>query len=193
VEKEIGALCFVEHSSDPDVLKTCLRWKTEQYLRTGKPDLFAAAWIRELLARIHLVRSTNFAGMLSALYGGEELMAVHFGMRNGAVWHYWFPAYREEFAKYSPGLLLLLKMAEKSPGMGVSTIDLGQGVSFYKQRLMNHSVPLGIGSVERCTPVTLTRTSFRSLKRFVRRMPLAAPMRRLYRSLNSWNKGSAES
>ena len=192
VEKELGALRFVEHSPDPDVLKTCLRLKTEQYLRTGKRDLFAVAWIRELLARIHQLRSTNFAGMLSALYAGEQLMAVHFGMRHRAVWHYWFPAYHEEFAKYSPGLLLLLKMAEHAPGMGVSAIDLGQGASFYKQRLMNRSVPLGVGSVERCTPVTLTRTSFRSLKRLVRRTPLAAPVRRVLDVMRLRNRASVE-
>ena len=70
------------------------------------------------------------------------------GMRSAHVLHYWFPAYDPEFAKFSTGIILLLRMAEALAAMGVRTIDLGEGKSQYKERLMTGEVALQKGSVE---------------------------------------------
>ena len=86
--------------------------------------------------------------MLSALYAGNELAAVHFGMRSSTVWHYWFPTYNPAFKKYSCGQILLMKMAEIAPSMGMTAIDLGKGGNPYKHRFMNGSVALLEGLVE---------------------------------------------
>jgi CelD/BcsL family acetyltransferase involved in cellulose biosynthesis len=120
--------------------------------------------------------------MLSLLYAGERLVAGHFGMRGQSVWHYWFPAYDPKMAKYSPGLILLLKMAEHAPSLGVRTIDLGKGMSLYKQRLMNASVPLASGRVE--SPWrSIRRQMRRNLRSLVANSPLGKPVRDALNSL----------
>lgn len=167
LELEIGPVNFIPHSPDTNTLLQVLRWKSNQYCKTGWRDLFALKWGRSLAERIHATQSESFAGMLSLLYAGDHLLAGHVGMRSRAVWHYWFPAYDPKFAKYSPGLLLLLRMAEHAPQIGLRTIDLGTGMTLYKRRLMNASVSVAEGSVERPSWLSLMRGMRRKAKQLV--------------------------
>ncbi len=59
--------------------------------------------------------------------------------------HYWFPAYEPAFAKFSVGIILLLRMLEAAAAQDVCTLDLGKGESQYKQRLMTGSIALSEG------------------------------------------------
>jgi CelD/BcsL family acetyltransferase involved in cellulose biosynthesis len=167
LELEIGPIRFVPHSPDRSMLAKVLAWKSQQYRKTGWRDLFALKWGRSLVDGIHATQSDSFAGMLSLLYAGEKLLAGHIGMRSRSVWHYWFPAYDPQFAKYSPGLILLLKMAEHAPQIGLRTIDLGTGLTLYKRRLMNASISVAEGSVERPSWLSFLRAARRKAKRLV--------------------------
>ncbi len=181
IEREVGPLRFVAHSADVTLLVRVLAWKSQQYLGSSKPDLFALGWTRPLVERIHAMQAEDFAGMLSLLYAGERLVAGHFGMRSWTVWHYWFPSYDEEIAKYSPGLILLLKMAEYAPSAGLRVIDLGKGLSLYKERLMSNAVELAAGSVELPSLRSFRRAARRKLHATVAASPLAGPARQLVR------------
>jgi CelD/BcsL family acetyltransferase involved in cellulose biosynthesis len=161
--RDVGPLRFVAHSNDPSELASVLAWKSRQYLRSGWKDLFRGGWATALVKRVQLAQTPDFAGMLSLLYAGDRLVAGHMGMRSRSVWHYWFPAYDREFARYSPGVLLLLKMAQHADQLGLSRIDLGTGISLYKKRFMNTSIPVAEGSIER--PSALG--AFRAMRRRV--------------------------
>jgi CelD/BcsL family acetyltransferase involved in cellulose biosynthesis len=167
LQLEVGPIQFIPHSPDRSALTKVLAWKSQQYRKTGWRDLFAQKWGRSLVEQIHGTQSENFAGMLSLLYAGKNLVAGHIGMRSRSVWHYWFPAYDPQFAKYSPGLLLLLRMAEHAPEIGLRTIDLGTGMTLYKRRLMNASVSVAEGSVERPSWLSFLRRAGRKAKRLV--------------------------
>ena len=164
--RDLGPLRFVPHCSDPKLLAQVLAWKSEQYRRTGWSDLFATHWGRGLVERIHLTQTPGFAGVLSLLYAGRRLVAGHLGMRSHTVWHYWFPAYDRRFGRYSPGLILLLKMAQFAQQFGLGCIDIGTGLTLYKKRLMNASVSVAEGDLE--------QPSCRGLLRLVRRRLKAA-------------------
>lgn len=157
LEREIGPLRFVAHSPTKELLDTVLQWKTEQFRRNRWRDIFSIPWVRHSMESIHAAQTPNFAGMLSAIYAGDQLVAAHFGMRSATVWHYWFPAYDQKFARYSPGVMLLLKMAEVASSLGIKTIDLGCGEHSYKWRLMNDFVPTASGSVALPGPLTFAR------------------------------------
>jgi len=167
MERELGPLRFVTHSPNPALLAQVLCWKSQQYRRSGWRDLFATAWGRAIVERIFATQNAGFAGMLSLLYAGPHLVAGHMGMRSCNVWHYWFPAYDRRFAKYSPGLILLLKMAQYAEHLGLQTIDLGTGITLYKNRLMNDTVLVGEGSLERPSCLSLLRHARRKLKSFI--------------------------
>ena len=180
IEREVGPLAFVEQSRDSKLLRQVLAWKSAQYVRTGQRDIFLTSWIRSLMEKIHAIETDAFAGRLSLLYAGSRLVAGHFGMRTPTVWHYWFPAYDKQFAKYSPGLLLLLKLAERAPASGITTIELGKGMSLYKERLMNGRTILCRGSVELPSMLKVKRSIGRHLWSLARAVVLnVKPARRL--------------
>lgn len=168
MEREVGPLRFVEHASDGRLLAQVLDWKSQQYRQSGWNDLLARGWGRALVERIHGQQNPGLTGMLSLLYAGDRLVAGHMGMRSQTVWHYWFPAYDRQFARFSPGILLLLKMAEAAESLRVQCIDIGTGMTLYKKRLMNASVPVAEGSVDRPAGLGLLRLARRRLKSAVK-------------------------
>ena len=98
-------------------------------------------------------RRADFAGMLSALYAGEKVVALHMGMRSRCTWHYWFPCYDRDFARYSPGHVLLLEMTRSAEALGIASIDLGPGVGTYKERFSTASKTVAGGVIEVSRPV----------------------------------------
>jgi CelD/BcsL family acetyltransferase involved in cellulose biosynthesis len=147
--RDHGQVSFDYHVPDRGLLDMLIAWKSEQYRRTGAKDRFAMSWFRRVVENVFQCQTGLFAGVLSVLCAGTVPVALHFGMRAGNVWHYWFPAYDLRYAKYSPGIVLLLKMAEVAPSMGIGRIDLGKGDAVrYKEAMKSYTVPLAVGCVE---------------------------------------------
>jgi CelD/BcsL family acetyltransferase involved in cellulose biosynthesis len=179
--REVGALRFVADDPDPAALRRLMRWKSDQYRRTNVTDTFASRWRADLIERIHATHAPAFAGVLSTLHAGERLVAAHLGMRSRDALHWWFPAYDPQFARFSPGLVLLMQLARSLEQWGVRTIDLGVGDEPYKRRLMTASVPLAQGAVALPGPLTAGRQLTEAAKHVVRHTPLARPGRRATR------------
>ena len=176
-EKEFGPLRFELHSSDSAALHTLVKWKRRQYAETGLCDIFLYAWTNRLLEQILKAQGKAFSGVLSLLYADGELAAAHFGMRSQTVWHYWFPAYDPKFAKYSPGLALLLSMAERAPMIGIERIDLGKGDDLYKQRLGSGGIAVAEGSIELPSAALMARRVYRGCKSLVEGTAVDWPLR----------------
>jgi CelD/BcsL family acetyltransferase involved in cellulose biosynthesis len=187
IEREIGSLRFIADSTDAEALDNVLEWKSDQYRITGKTDLFAPGWITEAIYGIWESRADGFSGALSLLYAGDRLIAGHMGMRSRNVWHYWFPAYDSRAAKYSPGMILLLRMAEFAPKTGVRIIDLGKGMDPSKARLMNASTLLASGRLELPSLRSFYGVASRALRHRLRESPLGPPARAVMR----WLQGSS--
>jgi CelD/BcsL family acetyltransferase involved in cellulose biosynthesis len=144
--REVGELSFSLHA--PGSLGRMFVWKSEQYRRTGLTDAFGVRWTRALLEEVMRVQRAGFAGTCSVLRAGDEVVAVHAGMRSRSVLHWWFPTYDARYAAYSPGIILLLRMAEAARALGIGKIDLGRGDARYKRSLMTGAAPLREGCVE---------------------------------------------
>lgn len=168
---------------DPALLATCIEWKSEQYRRSGYLDLFSRPWARALADVISTYRERHFAGMLSVLRVDGKPVAAHFGIRSLKFWHYWFPAYDPEFQRFSPGILLLLKMIKGAPELGIEAIDFGKGDNHYKLRLFNRRVPLLEGCVTANQPLWMVIRTQTKLKQLAKNSPasdfIVPPMRRL--------------
>jgi CelD/BcsL family acetyltransferase involved in cellulose biosynthesis len=152
--REVGPLRFEAHTQDAQVLATVLRLKSQQCQRTGTPDFFARSWTRALVESIGTMQHPHFAGRLSALYAGDQLVGAHLGMRSATVWHWWFPVYSHAMAPYSPGAQLLLHVAQAAADAGCGLLDLGKGDDAYKRTFADCSLPLSEGWV--ATRPTLT-------------------------------------
>lgn len=149
LEREHGEVHFTLHEAQSTALDHLIRWKSQQYRQASLPDAFSVPWTQDLLRLISQTQSEHFSGVCSVLRAGDRIISVHMGMRSHNELHYWFPAYDPEFAKYSTGIILLLRLAEALADRGVTTIDLGKGDAQYKLRLMTGSRTLLEGYVER--------------------------------------------
>lgn len=148
LEREVGPLRVERGVTDEKVLLRLFAWKSDQYRRTGLPDLFAAPTTRALFR--NLVRAGAIE--LMALYAGERLVAAHAGPRHEGRFYHWVPAYDPDPAlgKYSPGNILNHELMRQSHEAKDHTFDLLLGSEPYKWRYATHVArvaPLGAAPV----------------------------------------------
>ncbi|MFF8882582.1 GNAT family N-acetyltransferase [Streptomyces flaveolus] len=147
--RQVGDVRFVFDEREPAALRTLMEWKSAQYRRTGRRDRFAQEWITRLVGRLAETRAPECTGTLSVLYAGDRPVAAHFGLRSASVLACWFPAYDPDFAKYSPGLVLHLRMAEAAAAEGIGLLDMGRGAAEYKDSLKTGELPVYEGTATR--------------------------------------------
>ncbi len=175
-ERRLGPMRLEWHSRDPAVLETLLGWKSAQLRATGQPDRLARPWVRRMLDRILLSQAEAFAGVLSALWLGERLAAVHHGMRSRTVLHWWIPAYDRALGPFSPGQLSFVEIARAAAQRGLRRVDLGKGDEAYKARLMSGAIAIAVGSVDlRPLVGPLSKGWYRAAE-WARRSPLRGPL-----------------
>jgi len=155
MEQKLGPVRMEWQTRDDAVLETLLSWKSRQYRRTGNLDVFSVPWTKQLLHRLLRLEPDGMHGQMSALYAGNELMAVHLALRYRNTLYCWFPAYSVEHARFSPGTELFLRMAARAPSEGVTVLDMGCGTDAYKKKLTNETYRVVRGSLDlipwRCT------------------------------------------
>ncbi|AVH60335.1 MULTISPECIES: GNAT family N-acetyltransferase [Streptomyces] len=173
--RDVGDVRFVFDERDPRLLRTLMQWKSAQYRRTGRMDRFARPWIVDLVDHLFQVREEHFTGVLSVLYAGDRPVAAHFGPRSRTVLAAWFTAYDPEFHRYSPGLMMHLRIAEAAARHGVSMLDLGRGDKEYKDWLKTRELRVGEGFATRPHPVAAAHRLWRRPVRGLRNLVLAHP------------------
>ncbi|MFH8615290.1 GNAT family N-acetyltransferase [Streptomyces sp. NPDC017979] len=178
LSRRVGDLRFVFDERDPAMLRTLMEWKSAQYRRTHRGDRFATDWIAGLVHDLHAGRDADCSGVLSVLYAGGQPVSAHFGLRSRTVLACWFPAYDTRFARYSPGLVLHLRMAEAAAAAGVTTFDLGQGPAVYKDAFKTGELRVFAGAATRPGPGAvvswLSREPSRLAHGYVRARPRLA-------------------
>lgn len=188
LERERGPLRLEADCRDRDALQRVFEWKSAQCAATGLPDVFGVPWTVGMIERIFETRCEDYGGVLSALRAGDALVAAHFGMRAGGVWHWWFPVYNRALALYSPGMILLLCILESASSLGLTRIDLGKGDEQYKDRLKTGDAILGEGSVELPSVSTWVRSARRSVEATLRAANLPAWVRGPLRAVRRWER-----
>lgn len=148
LEREVGPLRFDLHTTSRRVFDALVDWKRHQLRRTDCLEVFRALWVIALLELIRVAETRELAGLLSALWAGDQLVAVHLGVRSHEVVSSWIPAYDVKYGSYSPGVILHLELARACAAHGVTHIDLGRGSNRMKTSLMSGAVPLAIGTIE---------------------------------------------
>lgn len=174
LSRRVGPIHFEPHVADRAALDRLLAWKSAQYASTGAVDIFRFRWVDELVRRLHATSEPEFAGLLSVLYAAGQPVAMHLGLKSASVLHSWLPAYDPEFARYSPGIVLLARMARSAPELGLVAIDLGKGDALYKRRFANSAIALAGGAVERPSLAAVMRAVEGASTRVLRHTPARA-------------------
>jgi CelD/BcsL family acetyltransferase involved in cellulose biosynthesis len=175
-----------EWKADDAALDRLIAWKTEQYRRTDKTEVFSFPWTVALVRRLLQVDEPGFGGVLSGMSVDGELVAAHFGIRSRNVLHYWFPAFGDRCEKFSPGLVLQLKIARACAERGLTRIDLGKGNERYKVQFASGAIEMAAGVVDGSAMTGFVRRNWHRTKDWVKASPLAGAARvpaRIVRSL----------
>lgn len=166
--REVGPVRFEYHTSGESEFEKLLEWKSLQLARWNLFDVFKVDWVVALLQEFRRMRSPAFAGVVSALYAGQQLVAVHFGLKSHRNFCAWIPTMNPEFSRYSPGLILHLELAKCAEEKEYDRIDLGRGLNPLKSSLASGAVELAIGSVD-TRPVVARMAKFSD--RAIRSLP----------------------
>ncbi len=177
--REIGPVRFEFDCRDSGALETLIKLKRGKYQRSNTFDILSVDWASDLLREIRDIDLPGFKGLLSAMYAGDHLVAVHFGMLTENILHYWFPVYDPQFQRYSPGTELLLEVAREACDHGVTKLDLGYGDDDYKFRFCN-----GRETVS-CGQISFSKLGFQVARQryFLRQKLKGIPMKPLVKSV----------
>jgi CelD/BcsL family acetyltransferase involved in cellulose biosynthesis len=174
-------LVFVAESTDPDALEAVIALKRAQYAATGARDYFATPERVALLHRLLGTRVEGFAGILSTVHVGPQLLAAHFGIRSGGVLHWWFPVYDPRFSTFAPGWNQLRELVGAAPELGLTRIDLGRGDDEYKRRAKTGETMVCQGLVTESHTALATRRVRSAVAAAARSSGLARRVRRATR------------
>lgn len=145
LEREVGELRFVGHDANHSLVDLLVRWKRDQYARTGVLDVLASPDSRNLLHLLLDRQDDTFTAVLSVLHAGDRPVAVHLGLRTATALAYWLPSYEPCCSRYSPGMILLMGLLRWAAAEGIESVDLGKGDEPYKQRLKSDELLLADG------------------------------------------------
>jgi CelD/BcsL family acetyltransferase involved in cellulose biosynthesis len=179
LERDVGPVRFELHSTDETAFRALIEWKTQQLRRHGRRCVFDWPWVRDSLEEMRRLEHAACAGALSALYAGDRLAAVHFGLRSRDVLHWWITAYDPALGRYSPGALLLVRVIEESARQGVQRIELGKGPEPYKEKFQSGAVDLASGAVSASATRQLLQRTLSAAQERIRTSPLGVPAKRL--------------
>lgn len=134
--RELGPLSL-RADDDPATFQTLLRWKSEQFRRTGAQDVLRPAWATTLMHDLFAMKSGLLTGLMLTLRAGERLIGGHFGIRQDfggrGVYHPWIASMDPEMNAYSPGHAYLDQAIRAMPDLGLGVYDLGVGHDHYKR------------------------------------------------------------
>jgi CelD/BcsL family acetyltransferase involved in cellulose biosynthesis len=160
IEREIGDLHVECGSRDLGALRTLMAWKSEQYQRTAHVDRFEQPWLAGLLERLLACQTADLTGLLSVMSADGQVIAVQLGLRSGGLLVGWFTGYDTRHARYSPGLINLLRMAETVAAAGVNTIHMGKGALKYSCPLQNDDLMVSDGVVTSTSVVGMAQRAY---------------------------------
>lgn len=174
-ERDFGPLRFAFGNAVHGDVATLLRWKSEQYRRTGRRDRFAQKWIVELIEQVAAMDSDEASGVFCGLYLGERLVAGEFSIASRDYFSSWLPSYDIEFARYSPGSIATLLVLEGAAAAGMSQVDLGKGDEPYKANYKTHEIALVDGYARRQSVVGLGWAAQRAARTYPMDFVLSRP------------------
>ena len=119
----------------PETMAPIIERKSEQFLQSGLVDLTQTDQSRKILDQI------SQSGFVTSLWWDDDLIAGHFGFRDGVAFHPWIASYNPDYAAYSPGNIFLKHIILSMPEMGIECYDLAGGHDHYKKYFANSSRP----------------------------------------------------
>ncbi len=157
LDRDVAPLRLVAPDTSEAAFNALLTWKSEQLRRTGGHDFLASSWTRALFDDLFARREGNFQGLMVCLYAGDQLVAGHFGVREGDYYHPWIASADPALTAYSPGQVFLTRAIAAMPELGLTRYDLGPGHDHYKRAYAQTVIQIASGMA--AAPTAAGRTA----------------------------------
>ncbi len=162
-------------STDGAAFDQLVAWKRQQMAETGVTDIFAHAWIANLVRDIfETPANLSFGGALFVLRVKGKPAAVLLCLQARASLHAWFVAHDPELGGYSPGQILFVEAIRAAAEAGFTEMDFGPGDYAFKKSLANAQRPVGAGFIGRPNVATPSRARNSGSGRWSKACRLAA-------------------
>lgn len=123
-------------------LDAFLAQKVQRFRSLGIPSEFETPEMREFISKASPPYGDGIE--IHALCIGERIVAVNGGKAHAGQWNGMFNSFEmdEEFAKSSPGELLMMRIITKACKDGLTFFDLGVGEARYKAAIADEKIAL---------------------------------------------------
>lgn len=135
VDKDFGGFDFSWEMASSGIIEWIIDQKRLQYKRSGLHDVFTCGWTLTLLKTLAYYQDQGFGLRVGVFRHEGTLVAAEICLVKGDNLHFWFPAYAEAYGRYSPGILLSMRIMQHVEGLGVKRVDFGCGGEQYKHVL----------------------------------------------------------
>ncbi len=136
-------------AKDRGHLRQLVGWKSQQYRRSGWPDLFARRGVRDVLDVLADDPEDGLRAVGSSLFIDGRLVATDLSLTSDTVFAGWFAAHDPDYARFSPGAIRTLRTVETAFDRGVARVDLSRGDESYKDSLKNGDAEVATGFLAR--------------------------------------------
>jgi CelD/BcsL family acetyltransferase involved in cellulose biosynthesis len=147
LRRDHADLSFEFGGNSLEALSQLLRWKSDQYRRTGRRDPFRRAGFRDLIEILAATNTPSLTGSVSVLSIGARPIAVDFSHTSHSVFAGRLTSYDTNMASNSPGSVHLLHVIEAACSSSIRYIDFGRGDEGYKGRMATGSIEVAEGYI----------------------------------------------
>jgi CelD/BcsL family acetyltransferase involved in cellulose biosynthesis len=172
-------------------LKLLLQWKNEQHAGLGVLTPLQSPTTQQLLKQFLQVRSERFEAFVSVLWIDDLPAAIGYSLKSGPVAHLWFIGYDEKYSRSSPGVVLILKMAEALAAEGATRLHLGKGDERFKTSLASDRVLVAEGMAGERSVALSCLAAWRRTKHWMKRSPFGFGVRFMRPLRRWWTYGQA--
>ena len=187
LNREIGPVA-IERTQDHAHLDQLIEWKEQQCRRAQAANIFPFHWPQDMLRAVLARGNAEFGGIMWVLCIAGQPAAINVVLRSHHASYGWFMAFDGQFRKYSPGMLLLLRVLQDCAALGIRRFDLGKGTGGFKNRIMNAASEVAEGSIDSRPMAGTVWRNWLQFREWVRKTPLRAPARRVDRMLTNFRR-----
>jgi len=157
IERDFGEAVFDMDDRSQEAFDWIISRKRDQFARTGRHDVLAPEWARQLFERLRTHQSGRMATKLMTMRIDGKIVAAEFNLCSDRVIHGWITGFDTDYSKYSPGYLLMHEILKQMDDMDQTIYDSGIGLDYYKKYYSNFQLPVDTGALRVQSPNGLPR------------------------------------
>ena len=181
------ALASVEFADEvlfPDSLQLLIAWRRQRNREILASDFLSVPWVTQFMEVLCQQRHKLFRGRLFVLRFGNHPVAALLGMQTGDVFECVVTAFNQQYAHYSPGLLLFHLLSSEAEHYGIKRIHLTRGTEHFKERFENTEVTVADAIIGQSATSRQMNRGLLALRKRVWNTSLGRPARRLWRRVS---------